>query len=152
MPILALSTSTEIGSVALLNDEGNILFEHSYMVSSGHAEVLFEHLTEAMDSTGFQVKDLDCIAVDIGPGSFTGVRMGLAAAKGIALPFGKKIIGISGLEAISHPSNHLGVKVERPSAVWIGKLAIFQMNRPKFVQETITPIYLNTHDYKIVKT
>jgi len=70
-------------------------------VGKGHAEVLMEVIDAAMASAGLAFTDLDAIAVSTGPGSFTGVRIGVATARGLALALKVPAIGVSTLEALA---------------------------------------------------
>jgi tRNA threonylcarbamoyl adenosine modification protein YeaZ len=69
----------------------------------GHAEALMPLIAQVMDRAQIDFKDLDRIAVTVGPGSFTGLRVGIAAARGIALASGKPAVGLSTLAAYAAP-------------------------------------------------
>lgn len=106
MNILALDTTTGSCSVAVLAGE------KSYSVAGGQpalqAEKLFSLIAEVLHQAGLSYKSLGAIAVTTGPGSFTGVRIGLAAAKGIALAAALPLIGIGSLEAIAWEARGYG--------------------------------------------
>jgi tRNA threonylcarbamoyladenosine biosynthesis protein TsaB len=72
-------------------------------MSRGHAEALMPMVARVMDAARLEFSDIDRIAVTIGPGSFTGVRVGIAAARGIALAAGKPAIGLTTLAAFTAP-------------------------------------------------
>jgi tRNA threonylcarbamoyladenosine biosynthesis protein TsaB len=95
MRLLAIDTSSEASSVGIVSD--GRLIVRTAIVGRGHAEVLMGQVEEAMAGAGIAFPDLDRIAVVVGPGSFTGLRVGIAAARGFALATGKPAIGISTL-------------------------------------------------------
>lgn len=99
MKILSLDTSGNICSIAIV-DGKSLLYEFSDNIFSRQAEMLIPLIESALTSSGLEYSLLDGIAVNIGPGSFTGVRIGCAAAKGIALALGKKLIGVTSFESI----------------------------------------------------
>lgn len=100
MKLLSISTSTSQGSVAVLEDD-RVLASLSYSDPHGHAERLFPLIDEVLRSAGVDRASLDAVACDVGPGSFTGVRVGVASAKGIALALDLKAIGVTSLEAVA---------------------------------------------------
>jgi tRNA threonylcarbamoyladenosine biosynthesis protein TsaB len=98
--ILALDTTHEFGSIALL--EGAKLIEETLLHSPhGFGHVLFDHLGSLLERHGRRVNDVDCFAAASGPGSFTGVRVGLACVKGLAEASGRKVVTVSNLEALA---------------------------------------------------
>ncbi|USG61203.1 tRNA (adenosine(37)-N6)-threonylcarbamoyltransferase complex dimerization subunit type 1 TsaB [Sneathiella marina] len=106
MKILALDTALNACSVAIL-DGDNVQAHVHEKRARGHAETLMPLIQDLMKSCGTQFSDLDLIAVTVGPGTFTGLRIGLAAARGIALAAAKPCRGITTLEALaaSVPAN-----------------------------------------------
>ncbi|MEM9355768.1 MAG: tRNA (adenosine(37)-N6)-threonylcarbamoyltransferase complex dimerization subunit type 1 TsaB [Pseudomonadota bacterium] len=82
--ILAIDTAGPACSVAIQGTSRGVLWRHEPM-TKGHAERLFPMINDVMGEAGLTLKDLDAIAVTTGPGSFTGVRVGVAAARGLAL-------------------------------------------------------------------
>jgi tRNA threonylcarbamoyladenosine biosynthesis protein TsaB len=98
--ILALDTTTEFGSLALLAGDGVVdeLLLHS---SEGFGHVLYEHLARLLERNAWELREVDCFAAAAGPGSFTGVRVGLAAVKGLAEATGKPVVAVSNLAAIA---------------------------------------------------
>jgi tRNA threonylcarbamoyladenosine biosynthesis protein TsaB len=70
--------------------------------STGHAERLFPMIAEVMDGADLAFADIDRIAVTLGPGTFTGVRVGISAARGLALATGKPVVGLTSLAAMAH--------------------------------------------------
>lgn len=100
MKILALDTSTETMSLALL--EGNSLVAEVRLSSPrGHAEALPEVLADVLRRVGWEAKDLERVVVGIGPGSYTGMRVGLAFGKSMAYALGIEVVGVSTLEALA---------------------------------------------------
>jgi tRNA threonylcarbamoyladenosine biosynthesis protein TsaB len=98
--ILVLDTTHEFGSIALL--EGAEVVEEMLLHSpDGFGHVLFEHLTRLLDRHNRPVGEMACFAAASGPGSFTGVRVGLACVKGLAEAAGRKVVAVSNLEAIA---------------------------------------------------
>jgi len=98
--ILALDTTHEFGSIALL--EVAELVEETLLHSpDGFGHVLFDHLGLLLDRHNRRVDDMACFAAASGPGSFTGVRVGLACVKGLAEAAGQKVVAVSNLEAIA---------------------------------------------------
>ena len=100
MNLLALSTSTPRGSVALLQD-GDVITATSYVDLQGHAERIFEAIERVLSDAGVSRSSIDALACDVGPGSFTGVRVGVATTKGIALALGKPLVGVVSLQAMA---------------------------------------------------
>jgi tRNA threonylcarbamoyladenosine biosynthesis protein TsaB len=100
MLLLALDTSTFIGTVAVVRD-GELLSEWSASVRATHGETLLPHVARAVELAGIELAAVDVFAVGLGPGSFTGVRIGVATAKGLALALKKPILGISSLRVLA---------------------------------------------------
>jgi tRNA threonylcarbamoyladenosine biosynthesis protein TsaB len=98
--ILAVDTTNESGSLALLRD-CEVVEEMPLHAPKGFAQVLYGHLAELLEHHGLKPGDIDCFAAATGPGSFTGVRVGLACVKGLAEAVGRPAVGISNLRAIA---------------------------------------------------
>jgi tRNA threonylcarbamoyladenosine biosynthesis protein TsaB len=107
---LAIDTSTEYAGLALMRDS-EVLAEMTWRCGLNHTVELYPHLDFLMKSANAQMKDLDCIIVALGPGSFNGLRVGVSAAKGLALNLNIPIIGIGTLEAISYQHAETGLPV-----------------------------------------
>src|ERR1035441_860589 len=104
MRVLAIDTALGACSAAVLDTEnGGILASESLPMTRGHAEALMPLLKRVMDEAGMTFPDIDRIAVTTGPGSFTGLRVGIAAARGIALAADKPAVGMSTLSAYAAP-------------------------------------------------
>jgi tRNA threonylcarbamoyladenosine biosynthesis protein TsaB len=98
--ILAVDTTHEFGSLAIL--EGTEVLEEVLLHSpEGFGQVLFGRLAELLDRRGRKIQEMDCFAAASGPGSFTGVRIGLACVKGLAEAAGKLVAAVSNLEALA---------------------------------------------------
>lgn len=101
MPILAIDTATLVSSVAVATDK-KLLAELTLQTKLTHSEVLMPHIEQILSMTKVKKNELDAIAVSIGPGSFTGLRIGLATAKTIAYALDIPIIGVSTLAALAY--------------------------------------------------
>ena len=98
--ILSIDTTHEFGSIALL--AGNDVVEEVLLhATDGFGHVLFDHLGRLLEKHGRQVNEIACFAAAAGPGSFTGVRIGLACVKGLAEAAGRKVVAVSNLEAMA---------------------------------------------------
>lgn len=104
MKILALDTTSEFGGVAVRSSSQAIanITIHS---PEGFGHVLYPTIERALDQAGIRLAEIDIFAAASGPGSFTGVRIGLAAVKGLAESMGKPAVGISNLQALSSFGN-----------------------------------------------
>ncbi len=100
MKILAIDTSSVNATVAVC-DENKILGEYTIAGDRAHSQIIMPMTDELLKRCGIDVADIDVFAVALGPGSFTGLRIGMAAAETMASALGKKIIGISSLDMIA---------------------------------------------------
>ncbi|MCC6859325.1 MAG: tRNA (adenosine(37)-N6)-threonylcarbamoyltransferase complex dimerization subunit type 1 TsaB [Bryobacterales bacterium] len=100
MKILSIDTTREFGSLALC-DSGEIVEEVLLHSPEGFSTVLFERTGRLLRAHDWEPGDVDCFAAASGPGSFTGVRVGLAAAKGLAQALGKPVVAVSNLQALA---------------------------------------------------
>lgn len=98
MYILAIDTSTEFASAALLKD-GILVSELKDSGKFAHNQRLFEMIDEILKRAGIEIKGIDLFAVGVGPGSFTGLRVGVSAVKGMAIGLDKKIIPVSSMDS-----------------------------------------------------
>lgn len=101
MKILAIETSTLLGGIAILDDASGLIAEVKLNVKSTHSERLMTEIVHAVEKASLQLKDIDAFAVSIGPGSFTGLRIGLSTVKGFSYATGKPIVAIPTLEALA---------------------------------------------------
>ena len=101
MKILGVDTSTPIGSVGLI-DGGRFVAEHTLSIVKAHSSRLMPAIDQILKWADLTVHDLDVCAVGIGPGSFTGIRIGVGTIKSLCYALKKPIIGVSTLEAIAY--------------------------------------------------
>ncbi len=102
--ILALDTTSEFGSVAL-RCHGQTVAEQTLHAPEGFAHLIFQAIEKLLSAAGIALDEIDCFAAASGPGSFTGVRIGLSAVKGLAEGMGKPAVGVSNLRAMSSFGN-----------------------------------------------
>lgn len=100
MHLLALDTTTRDGSVALLTD-GHVIAEERGDSARTHAERLPAELLQLLQPRGLAIADVGLFAVASGPGSFTGLRIGIATIQGLALASGRSMVAVSALEALA---------------------------------------------------
>src|SRR5579884_1697292 len=104
MRVLAIDTALDACAAAVLDTaRGEIVARETRSMVRGHAEALMPLIKRVLDRSGFSFADLHRIAVTVGPGSFTGLRVGIAAARGLALASGKPAIGVTTLAALAAP-------------------------------------------------
>lgn len=101
MKILSIDTSTMISSVTVMID-GKIVGDYSINQEKTHSESLLPMIQEMLKSLDMNIREIDRIAVAKGPGSFTGLRIGMTTAKTIAQVLGTEIVGISTLKALAN--------------------------------------------------
>lgn len=106
MKILAIETTAAACSAALVDETGTV--ERFEPMARGHAERLMPMIADVLEKAGAGYSALDLVAVATGPGTFTGLRVGLAAARGIALAAGRPCLGVTSFEAV--------LEAERPAA------------------------------------
>ncbi|MFC5410643.1 tRNA (adenosine(37)-N6)-threonylcarbamoyltransferase complex dimerization subunit type 1 TsaB [Larkinella bovis] len=100
MLILSLDTSTTVCSVALHRD-GSVLACYELFTEKSSSGMLTTLIQNAVQHSGYQLSDLDAIAVDKGPGSYTGLRIGVSTAKGLCFALDKPLLAINTLEAMT---------------------------------------------------
>ena len=104
MRVLAIDTALAACSAAVLDtDDGGIIASQSEPMTRGHAEALMPLLVRLMQDADMAFRDIDRVVVTTGPGSFTGLRVGISAARGIALAAGKPAVGLSTLAGFAAP-------------------------------------------------
>ncbi|HMK71360.1 MAG TPA: tRNA (adenosine(37)-N6)-threonylcarbamoyltransferase complex dimerization subunit type 1 TsaB [Xanthobacteraceae bacterium] len=104
MRVLAIDTALAACAAAVLDTEhGAVVATENLAMTHGHAEALMPLVARVMDRAGLVFGDIDRVVVTTGPGSFTGLRVGIAAARGIALAAAKPAVGLSTLVAYAAP-------------------------------------------------
>ncbi|MEN6411971.1 MAG: tRNA (adenosine(37)-N6)-threonylcarbamoyltransferase complex dimerization subunit type 1 TsaB [Veillonellales bacterium] len=101
MPVLALDTATLVSSVALAAED-ILLAEITLQTKKTHSEVLMPHIEQLLTMANVAKRDIMAVAVSIGPGSFTGLRIGLATAKALAYALQIPIVGVPTLAALAY--------------------------------------------------
>ena len=104
MKVLALHSATACCAVALWCD-GEIVAHDSAAMDRGQAEALVPMIGGTMNAAALAFADLDRLAVTVGPGTFTGLRIGLATARGLALAAGLPLVGVTTLAALAYAAN-----------------------------------------------
>ncbi|MCD6213392.1 MAG: tRNA (adenosine(37)-N6)-threonylcarbamoyltransferase complex dimerization subunit type 1 TsaB [Candidatus Desulfofervidus sp.] len=105
MKILTIDTSTALGSVALI-EKGEVKGQFDLNLPLTHNQRLIRSLKCLLAFTAVAIKEIDLFAVIKGPGSFTGLRIGVATAKGLAYSLKKPLVGVNGLDALAHNFLH----------------------------------------------
>jgi len=100
MNILGIETSTKTGSVAIVS-ENAVIAQYSLNIEVTHSERLMATVDRVLKDTGMAMSQIDGFAVAIGPGSFTGLRIGLSTVKGLALATGRPIAAVPTLKALA---------------------------------------------------
>ena len=102
MIILNIETATTNCSVALSKEGKTIFLKEDYDKNYSHAERLHVYIDEVLKEAGIALNDLSAVAISKGPGSYTGLRIGVSAAKGLCFALDKPLISVSTLEALAH--------------------------------------------------
>ena len=109
MKILSLDTSTKLLSLCVYDDRK--VYEYNIELGRLHSKLLMPSIQRVMEALGLSPKDVDYYSCGIGPGSFTGLRIGVATIKGLAYACDKPVIGISSLDIIARNADKDGVIV-----------------------------------------
>ena len=160
MNVLGIETATErLGTALIINET---IYEHSIDSRSSHCELLTGFIKELVEEAGITMKHIDGVSVSVGPGSFTGLRIGIATAMGLAYGLGVKTAGINTLMALAwnaakpgvlicplidakrsevyaavyRTDNGIPITIAKPSAIPVTQLAEFLKSQDKPV--TIT--------------
>jgi tRNA threonylcarbamoyladenosine biosynthesis protein TsaB len=140
MRLAAIDTSTALGSVALFED-GVLLAEDAHRVSNAHGESLLPLMAALFERAGWTARDVARWAVGVGPGSFTGIRIAVATAKGIVLATGAELVGVTSLDAVA-----FGLEGELVvSLIGAGKGELFVQAR-RGEARVLGPMHLRTGD------
>ena len=108
--LLAIDTATHFAGLALY-DQGQVLAEESWYSAMTHTVELMPRIRRLLSTHQLAAESLAGIGVSLGPGSFTGLRIGLAAAKGMALPYRLPLVGIPTLDVVAYPFQNTGQPV-----------------------------------------
>jgi tRNA threonylcarbamoyladenosine biosynthesis protein TsaB len=117
MKVIALDTTTRAGSVALVEDD-RVIDERAGDASRTHAERLPAEILALADAHHLALSNVDLYAVASGPGSFTGLRIGIATVQGLAFVHRRRIVGIAALEALAQAAS-AGVPAGTVVAAWM---------------------------------
>lgn len=101
MKILAVETASKVASVAI-SEDGKILSSKTICDTRTHSETLLPMIDEVLKGAGISISDIDFFACSEGPGSFTGLRIGVSAIKGLAMATGKMIVGVPTITAMAY--------------------------------------------------
>lgn len=101
MKVLGIDTSSNVASAAVIDDD-KIIAEFTLNLNKTHSQLLMPMIDNMLSACECDIKDIDLFAVAVGPGSFTGLRIGIATAKGLAHACGKKIVPVGTLEALAY--------------------------------------------------
>ncbi|MEO1077246.1 MAG: tRNA (adenosine(37)-N6)-threonylcarbamoyltransferase complex dimerization subunit type 1 TsaB, partial [Bacteroidota bacterium] len=104
MLTLGIETATDVCSVALLEDDA-VLAEASLRLPRQHAARLMPLVRDVLAHTGRATTDLDLVSVSEGPGSYTGLRIGVSTAKGLCLATGAALVGVGSLDALAQTAD-----------------------------------------------
>lgn len=107
--ILGIETATEVCSVSLLHD-GNLMALKESSGNNEHSRLLTPFIHQVIEESGFSMSQIDAVAVSMGPGSYTGLRIGVSTAKGLCFSLDKPLIGISTLKALAWQVLHQSVE------------------------------------------
>jgi tRNA threonylcarbamoyladenosine biosynthesis protein TsaB len=132
---IAIDTSTDMASLALVQDE-QILVETTWRCQQSHNMQLLPRLSQLLEQSGLDIKSAEGIIVARGPGSYTGLRVGISSAKGLAFSLGIPIVGISTLEADAYQHAETGLPICSILNIGRGEIAAatYQMKGRKWVQ------------------
>jgi tRNA threonylcarbamoyladenosine biosynthesis protein TsaB len=101
--LLALDTSTRLAGIALYSGKDGLVAEYCWHSANRHTVELMPRVAQMLAQAGLASRDLRAVAVALGPGSFTGLRVALAAAKGLALAEELALLGVPTLDAVAYP-------------------------------------------------
>lgn len=144
MKILGVETATTTGSVAVVGDAG-VIAEYTLNIELTHSERLMSTVDRVLSDTGIRVADIDAFAVSIGPGSFTGLRIGLAAVKGLALVTNKPVVPVPTLKALAWNLPHAAWPVcplldARKNEVYTAIYRFGESGIEQLMEESVLPL------------
>jgi tRNA threonylcarbamoyladenosine biosynthesis protein TsaB len=137
--ILGIETATTICSVGIADGE-KVIAEIRFDIKNIHAEVLSESIEQLLRLSGLVLKNIAAFAVSIGPGSFTGLRIGLATVKGLAFAAGKPLVAVGTLLAQAAAGNQWSVNSNQSSVVPVMKARAGEIYAARFQSAWPMPI------------
>lgn len=137
--ILGVETATSICSIGIADVE-RVVAEIRFNIKNIHAEVLADSLEQLLRLSGIALENIEAFAVSIGPGSFTGLRIGLATAKGLAFASGKPLVAVSTLLAQAGASNQWPVSSEQWPVVPVIKARAGEVYAARFQSSWPMPL------------
>lgn len=104
--ILSIETATKTSSVAI-HEDGNLLGLQQYNIAKSHASLVQVIINQILKNTGINLEEIEAVAVSAGPGSYTGLRIGVNSAKGLCYALSIPLIAINTLESMAHQVNKI---------------------------------------------
>lgn len=139
MIVLGIETSTAVCAVGLVS-EGKNEIERSLVESHIHSEKLLTLVQEVVEEASIKLSEIDCIAISIGPGSFTGLRIGLSAAKGLCYAFGKQLVAVSTFDAIAKAAFDAHPGISKVAVMIDAKKSEYYVGRFEKASEEAKPL------------
>lgn len=144
MRILALDTATKSCSVAIVDDQ-SIMAESTSVSAQTHAIHLIEMVQKVVDMSGLTLSEINGFAVGRGPGSFTGLRIGISTIKALAVATGKPVVGVSNLDALAmqaaiSPNMICPLMDARKGEVYFSRYRYENGNLQKIVPAQVSPL------------
>src|SRR5512142_2379760 len=145
MYVLGIETSTKTGSVAVVSDKA-VIAQYSLNIEITHSERLMSTVDRVLKDTGIALSQLDGFAVATGPGSFTGLRIGVSTVKGLAFATGKPVAAVPTLFALAWNVPHAAWPVcplldARKKEVYAAVYALDGASRTPAAAETVLPLF-----------
>ena len=142
MRILGIETATNVCSVCIL-DNSQLIAEYTTNITKTHSQRLMPMLEHVLANIELSPKDIEAIAVSVGPGSFTGVRIGISAAKGMAMALDTQIAGVSTLDGIAY--NLMDLYADQICVITDARrkqvyTAIYEREKWKLTEDMVLPI------------
>ena len=138
MPILAIDTSTMVSTVAVMTED-RLLAEVTMQLKIPQSQILLGHVKDVLKIAHIDKKDLDGIAVSIGPGSFTGLRIGLATAKMMAYALNIPVVAVSSLKSMAYhypvPNIYIATTLDAQKGNAYYALYEYDINSKNFVEK-----------------
>jgi tRNA threonylcarbamoyladenosine biosynthesis protein TsaB len=146
--ILVIDTSGPVCAAGIFDSGANALVaSKSEMLGKGHAERLIPMIDEVLSEAGLALKDMNRIGVTIGPGSFTGIRVGVAAARGFALSLGVPAVGVTTLQVVAEQVLEIDPPAPVVAMIDAGRAEIFAQ---AFLPEGVMLTEPASYDYDAV--